>query len=68
MKLPSALQVERLTPIRMFASAVTLLVVAVVAVVYGHLAASRVAPWLSIVFSTGAVACTIVSLVLPSRR
>ena len=68
MKLPSALQRDGLTPIRMFACAVTLLLVALMAVAYGHLAASPVAPWLSMVFSAGAVACTIISLLLPTRQ
>ena len=68
MKLPSALQPDRLTPIRVFASAVTLLLIALVAVLYGHLAASPVAPWLSMVFSAAAAACTVISLMLPPRR
>ncbi len=68
MKVPRVLNVERLTPIRMLAAAVTSLLVALGTVVYGHIAASPVGPWLSIVFSAGAVACTIVSLVLAARR
>ena len=68
MKLPEALHRERLTPIRMLAGAVASLAVAVATVVYGHVAASPVGPWLSIVFSVAAVACTVVSLVLAPRR
>ena len=68
MKLPRVLAYERLTPVRMLAAAVASLGLALGTVLYGHMAASPVGPWLSIVFSAAAVACTVVSLRLPARR
>ena len=68
MKLPRVLTSERLTPFRMLAAAVTSLGLALGTVLYGHMAASPVGPWLSIVFSVAAVVCTVVSLMLPARR
>ncbi len=68
MKLPPVLTPERLTPVRMLAAAVASLGLALGTVLYGHMAASPVGPWLSIVFSAAAVACAVVSLMLPVRR
>jgi hypothetical protein len=68
MKLPRILAPERVTPVRMLATAVASLGLALGTVLYGHMAASPVGPWLSIVFSATAVACTVVSLMLPARR
>jgi hypothetical protein len=58
---------ERLTPVRMLTVAVASLALALGTVLYGHMAASPVGPWLSIVFSAVAVASTIISLMLPAR-
>ncbi len=68
MKLLRVPPLERLSPLRVFAAAVASLVLAVGTVVYGHVAASPVGPWLSIVFSAAAAACTVVALVLPHER
>ncbi|HEX2089131.1 MAG TPA: hypothetical protein VHI54_04235 [Actinomycetota bacterium] len=68
MRLPRVLMHERLTPVRMLGAAVASLALAVGTVIYGHMAASPVGPWLSIVFSAGAVGCTVLSLMLPARR
>ena len=68
MRLPRVVPVERLTPLRMLVAAVASLAVAVGTVVYGHVAASPVGPWLSIALSAAAVACTVAALVLPSQR
>ncbi len=68
MKVPRILAPERLTPVRMLTAAVGSLGLALGTVLYGHIAASPVGPWISIVFSAAAVACTVVSLMLPARR
>ena len=68
MKVPRGLDDQRLTPVRMLVVAVASLLVALGTVLYGHIAANPVGPWLSIVFSATAVACTIISVVLPERR
>ncbi len=68
MKLPLFLDVERLTPIRMLAVAVGALVLALGTVLYGHIAANPVGPWLSIVFSAVAVASTVLSLMFAAKR
>ncbi len=68
MKLPRVLDDQRLTPVRMLTLAVASLLVALGTVLYGHVAASPVGPWLSIVFSAVAVASTICSLLLAARR
>jgi predicted membrane channel-forming protein YqfA (hemolysin III family) len=66
-KVPRILAPEHLTPVRMLAAAVASLGLALGTVLYGHIAASPVGPWLSIVFSAAAVACTVASLMLHAR-
>jgi hypothetical protein len=68
MRLPRIPGIERLGAIRMLTVAVASLVLALGTVLYGHIAASPVGPWISIMFSAAAVACTIISLMLPARR
>jgi hypothetical protein len=68
MRLPRVPGVGRLTPVRMLTAAVASLALALGTVLYGHMAASPVGPWISIVFSAAAVACTIISLMLPAKR
>lgn len=68
MRLAEALRLERLSPVPTLAAAVAALVLAVASVIYGHVAASPVAPWFSILFSAAAVACTIISVLLTGRR
>ncbi len=68
MRFPRVQGVDRLTPVRMLAFAVASLAFALGTLLYGHIAASPIGPWLSIGFSGAAVGCTIISLMLPARR
>jgi hypothetical protein len=56
-----------LSPVGTFAAAFIFLLGATAAVAMGQLTASRVAPWLSIAYSAGAIVCTIVALVKRPR-
>ena len=65
---PPRRSLVRITPLGLFAAAFLLLVAAAFAVILAQVRASALAPWVSLAFSTGAVAFTVAALVVARRR